>query len=94
MPQLIHPGAFVSSGGTSEKIALVVGRVDVSLCRRHPWQRERGRGHPHVVANREEFIARARRGEITDFKTLLAAYWLAEHRRARKEVKWLMTDPS
>src|SRR4051812_18418801 len=29
-PVLIHPGAFVSSGGTSERIALVYGIVDTS----------------------------------------------------------------
>ena len=29
-PRLIHDGAFVSSGGTSEKISLVVGIVDTS----------------------------------------------------------------
>ena len=30
-PLLIHPGAYVSSGGTTEKIALVLGFVDVGL---------------------------------------------------------------
>jgi hypothetical protein len=29
-PVLIHPGAYVSSGGTSEKIAIVYGTVDTS----------------------------------------------------------------
>jgi ADP-ribose diphosphatase len=84
-PQLIHAGAYVSSGGTSEKVALVSGTVDSSMA-------GGVHGNPHerediltIVLPAEEFIARARRGEITDFKTLLAAYWLAEQRRARRD---------
>lgn len=84
-PQLIHAGAYVSSGGSSEKVALVCGTVDSSVA-------GGVHGNPHerediltVVLPAEEFIARARRGEITDYKTLLAAYWLAEQRRARRE---------
>jgi len=83
--QLIHPGAYVSSGGTSEKVALVAGTVDTSNA-------GGVHGNPHekediltIVLPAEEFIARARRGELTDLKTLLAAYWLAEQRRARRE---------
>ncbi|MET0534130.1 MAG: NUDIX domain-containing protein [Steroidobacter sp.] len=77
-PRLIHPGAFVSSGGTSEKIALVYGRVDTSG----------GAGIYGVATEREEtlsvilparvFIERVRKGEITDLKTLVAGYWFAE----------------
>jgi ADP-ribose pyrophosphatase len=81
-PQLIHPGAYVSSGGTSEKITLVYGRVDTSA----------GGGIYGVDTEREEtlavilpaptFIARVRQGEINDLKTLVAGYWFAE-RHAR-----------
>jgi ADP-ribose pyrophosphatase len=77
-PRLIHPGAYVSSGGTSEKITLVYGRVDSSG----------GGGIYGVATEREEtlavilpaqaFIARVRRGEINDLKTLVAGYWFAE----------------
>lgn len=84
-PQLIHPGAFVSSGGTSEKIALVVGTVDASLAGGVHGNPNESEDILTVVLHADEFIARARRGEITDFKTLLAAYWLAEMRRARRE---------
>jgi ADP-ribose diphosphatase len=93
-PQLIHPGAFVSSGGTSEKIALVVGRVDTSRAGGIHGNANESEDILTVVLPAEEFIARSRRAEITDFKTLLAAYWLAEHRRARKEWKWPTTDQS
>jgi len=77
-PRLIHPGAYVSSGGTSEKITLVYGRVDTSG----------GGGIYGVPTEREEtlatilpaqtYIARVRSGEINDLKTLVAGYWFAE----------------
>jgi ADP-ribose pyrophosphatase len=77
-PRLIHPGAYVSSGGTSEKITLVYGRVDTSG----------GGGIYGVSTEREEtlavvlpaqtYIERVRRGEINDLKTLVAGYWFAE----------------
>lgn len=82
-PIVIHPGAHVSPGGTSEKIALVAGTVDT--------RRAGGvHGHPDesediltVVLPAQEFIRRVREAEITDLKTVLAGYWLAEHRRGR-----------
>lgn len=77
-PRLIHPGAYVSSGGTSEKITIVYGQVDTSG----------GGGIYGVSTEREEtlavilpasaFIDRVRRGEINDLKTLVAGYWFAE----------------
>ena len=83
-PVLIHPGAFVSSGGTSEKITLVYGRVDTSG----------GGGIYGVSTEREEtlavilpatvFIARVRQGEINDLKTLVAGYWFAERHASGK----------
>jgi ADP-ribose pyrophosphatase len=77
-PRLIHPGAYASSGGTSEKISLVYGRVDTS-----------GGGGIHgvdtereetlaVILPAKDFIARVRQGEINDLKTLVAGYWFAE----------------
>lgn len=79
-PRLIHPGAYVSSGGTSEKIIIVLGFVDSA---------EAGgvHGNPHesediltVVQSADRFIERCMAGEITDLKTLVAGYWLAQHR--------------
>lgn len=76
-PVLIHPGAFVSSGGTSERIALVYGTVDTSNA-----GGTFGTGESEdtlvVVLPAQTLIDRARSGEINDFKTLLAGYWLAE----------------
>ena len=78
-PLLIHPGAYVSSGGTSEKISIVYGTVDT---------RQAGGVHGNVsehediltvVLPAKVFIDRVRSGDITDLKTLVAGYWFAEH---------------
>jgi ADP-ribose pyrophosphatase len=82
-PILIHSGAYVSSGGTSEKIAIVYGTVDT---------RHAGGVHGNATENEDiltivlpakVFIERVRSGEINDLKTLVAGYWFAEHRRGR-----------
>lgn len=77
-PVLIHPGAYVSSGGTSEKVALVVGVVDTSQAGGVHGNADECEDILTVVLSRQEFLKRARRAEITDLKTLVAAYWLAE----------------
>ncbi len=78
-PALIHPGAYGSSGGTSEKISLVYGKVDTS--------RAAGGVHGNVAEDEDIltvvlparlFIERVRSGEINDLKTLVAGYWFAE----------------
>jgi ADP-ribose pyrophosphatase len=76
-PVLIHPGAYVSSGGTSERIALVYGTVDTSSA-----GGSYGTGESEdtlvVVQPVQTFLDRVRSGDIDDFKTLLAGYWFAE----------------
>ncbi len=78
-PVLVHPGAYVSSGGTSEKIAIVYGTVDTSAA-----GGARGVGESEdvlaVILPTQQFIDRVLSGEINDFKTLLAGYWLAARR--------------
>ena len=81
-PVLVHPGAFASSGGTSEKIAIVAGTVDANLAKGAHGNPSEGEDILSVVLSAEEFIRRVREAEITDLKTLFAGYWLAE-RRAR-----------
>lgn len=83
-PIVVHPGAFVSSGGTSEKIAIVFGRVDASRAGGVHGNPHEGEDILTVVLPADEFIARVRCGEITDMKTLLAGYWFAEHREKMK----------
>lgn len=79
-PILVHPGAFVSSGGTSEKIAIVAGTVDASLATGTNGNPNESEDILSVVLPAEEFIRRVRSAEITDLKTLVAGYWLAERR--------------
>lgn len=82
-PVIVHPGAFVSSGGTSEKIAIVCGIVDASLAKGTHGNPNESEDILSVVLSAQEFIRRVRAAEISDLKTVVAGYWLAE-RRARK----------
>lgn len=79
-PLVMHAGAYVSPGGTSEKVVLVFGRVDTAHAggvHGNPGEDEDIRT---VVLRADDFIARAKRGDITDMKTVLAAWWLEEER--------------
>lgn len=79
-PQLVHPGAFVSSGGTSEKVSIVIGFVDASNAGGIHGNSQESEDTLAVVMPADRFIARVRSGDITDLKTLVAGYWLAENR--------------
>lgn len=83
-PRVVHPGAYVSSGGTSEKITLVAGDVDTSRAGGTHGNPSEGEDILVVVVPAEEFIRRVRHVDITDLKTLVAGYWLAEQRTKRK----------
>lgn len=80
-PIVVHPGAYVSSGGTSEKIAIVVGIVDTSRAGGVHGNPEEQEDILTVVLTRSELIERARGARITDLKTLVAVNWLAENYR-------------
>jgi ADP-ribose pyrophosphatase len=82
-PVLIHPGAFVSSGGTSEKIAIVYGTVDTSRAGGVHGNASENEDILTVVLPGKVFIDRVRSGEINDLKTLVAGYWFAEHHAAK-----------
>jgi ADP-ribose pyrophosphatase len=79
-PRLIHHGAFVSSGGTSERIAIVFGLVDTTHAGGVHGNRNEQEDILTVVLPAQVFIDRVRAGEINDLKTLVAGYWLAERR--------------
>jgi ADP-ribose pyrophosphatase len=79
-PIVIHPGAYVSSGGTSEKIVIVFGLVDSANAGGIHGSPEEHEDIRVVVMSAERFLERVRAAEITDLKTLVAGYWLAEHR--------------
>ena len=78
-PILAHPGAYVSSGGTSEKIAIVVGLVDTTAAGGVHGNADESEDILTVVLPVHIFLQRVRTGAITDLKTLVAGYWLAEH---------------
>ena len=85
-PILVHPGAYVSSGGTSEKIALVFGFVDTQSAAGVHGNPDEAEDILTVVLSANDFIDRVRHAQITDLKTLVAGYWFAENReRLRKE---------
>jgi ADP-ribose pyrophosphatase len=81
-PTLIHSGAYVSSGGTSEKIAIVYGTVDTAQAGGVHGNAEEDEDILSVVLPAKVFIERVRSGEINDLKTLVAGYWLAERQAA------------
>ncbi|MGH8175618.1 MAG: NUDIX domain-containing protein [Steroidobacter sp.] len=85
-PVLVHPGAYVSSGGTSEKIAIVVGVVDTSQAGGVHGSDQESEDILTVVLSADDFIDRVRRGAITDLKTLVAGYWLAENRHRFRQL--------
>jgi ADP-ribose pyrophosphatase len=81
-PLLIHPGAYVSSGGTSEKISLVYGTVDTSVAGGVHGAIHENEDILTTVLPAQVFIDRVRQGEINDLKTLVAGYWFAERHAA------------
>lgn len=82
-PTFIHPGAYVSSGGTSEKISIVFGLVDSTQAGGVHGSPDEHEDILTVVLSADEFIARTTRAEITDLKTLVAGYWFADYRAKR-----------
>jgi ADP-ribose pyrophosphatase len=79
-PVLIHPGAYVSSGGTSEKISIVYGTVDTGRAGGVHGNAAEQEDILTVVLPAKVFIDRVRSGDINDLKTLVAGYWFAERR--------------
>lgn len=81
-PRVIHPGVYVSSGGTSEKIVLIFGTVDSSGAAGAIHGSDPGEDVRTVVVPAQEFIGRVQCAAIDDCKTLIAGYWFAQHRDA------------
>ncbi|MFL6547669.1 MAG: NUDIX domain-containing protein [Povalibacter sp.] len=79
-PIVVHPGAYVSSGGTSEKIAIVFGFVNTENASGVHGNPDECEDILTVVIPAERFIDRVKRADITDLKTLVAGYWFADNR--------------
>jgi ADP-ribose pyrophosphatase len=84
-PVTIHAGAYVSAGGTSEKIALVMGKVDLSKAGGVHGKEGEGENIKTVILSADEFIERANDGRIKDMKSLVSAFWLANHRKQLRD---------
>jgi ADP-ribose pyrophosphatase len=84
-PVLIHPRAYVSSGGTSEKISIVYGNVDTTRAGGVHGNAEEDEDILSVVLPARVFVERVRSGEINDLKTLVAGYWFAEREAERAQ---------
>ena len=83
-PQLIHPGAYVSSGGTSEKIALVFGLVDAGEADDTIHGSDADEDVLTVAIPALQFVASVLDGRFNDLKTLVAGHWFAaRHTRLR-----------
>jgi ADP-ribose pyrophosphatase len=78
-PVLIHAGAYVSSGGTSERISIVYGTVDTGRAGGVHGNASENEDILTIVLPAKVFIDRVRSGDINDLKTLVAGYWFAEH---------------
>ncbi|HEY6926745.1 MAG TPA: NUDIX domain-containing protein, partial [Steroidobacteraceae bacterium] len=81
-PVLIHPGAYVSSGGTSEKVSIVYGTVDTRHAGGIHGNEAENEDILTIVLPAQVFIDRVRRGDINDLKTLVAGYWFSERAAA------------
>ncbi len=79
---IIHPGAYVSSGGTSERITIVYGTVDMGLAGGVHGSAAEHEDILTVILPAKVFIDRIRSGDINDLKTLVAGCWFAERRAA------------
>ena len=79
-PLFIHPGAYVSSGGTSERVSIIYGTVDTSTAGGIHGAADEHEDILTVVLPAPVFVERVRAGEINDMKTLIAGYWFAERR--------------
>jgi ADP-ribose pyrophosphatase len=83
-PVLIHSGAYVSSGGTSEKISIVYGIVDTRSAGGVHGNAAEHEDILTVVLPAKVFVERVRSGDINDLKTLVAGYWFADRHAAGK----------
>ena len=86
--RVIHDGAYVSSGGTSEKITLVVGTLDMSKVANgsvHGLTHE-GEDIRISVVKADDYIARAEQGLLLDMKCMVFALWLSKNRDSMRPV--------
>lgn len=86
--KVIHNGAYVSSGGTSEKITLVVGTLDMSQVQNGSLhgKTEEGEDIRVSIVKANDYISRAEQGLLHDMKCMVFALWLSKNRDALRPV--------
>jgi len=77
MLEEIHAGAYVSPGGTSERIALYYAEMDLSQAGGTHGEVNEGEDILSVKYDVHEFVTQCVSGQISDMKTVLAGIWLA-----------------
>ncbi|HYD19335.1 MAG TPA: NUDIX domain-containing protein [Patescibacteria group bacterium] len=87
--RIIHEGAYVSSGGTSEKITLVIGTLDMGKVANGSLQGKTAEGEDIrvVVVKADDYIAQAESGQLRDMKCMVFALWLARNREKLKPAR-------
>ncbi|HEY2684959.1 MAG TPA: NUDIX domain-containing protein [Steroidobacteraceae bacterium] len=95
-PRVIHRGAYVSSGGTSERIVLVFGLIDASKAGGVHGNSDESEDILTVIVPAPVFVERVQSGAINDLKTLLAGYWFAgrQHRGAGSQSRLPSATPA
>ncbi len=78
--ETIHAGAYVSPGGTSEKISIIMAIVDMSKAGGIHGKEEEGESIKTVIMKSDEFISKVQKSELKDMKTALAGHWLLSNK--------------
>lgn len=79
-PTVIHSGAYASAGGSTERIALVYGTVDMTKAGGTHGKAEEGEKIETVIISGQEFIDRAYSGKLKGMSSLTLAFWFANQR--------------
>jgi ADP-ribose pyrophosphatase len=85
-PRIIHRQAYVSPGGTSESVTLVVGTVTAPESESIHGNAAEDEDLRTTLLSARKLMNRIRSGAINDLKTITAGYWLTANRaRLRRE---------
>lgn len=80
--KVIHPGAYLTAGGSTESMALVFGIVDTSKAGSIHGEAAEGENIKTVAVKSAKFIRSAQDGTMKDMKSLAAAFWFAQNRNS------------
>lgn len=78
--KVVHKGAYVSPGGTSERIALVAGYFDSAKAGGVHGKAIEGESIRTKLYSTSKFLRDVNNGRIKDMKTLTLGFWLAQNK--------------